>query len=59
MRERMQGPGIRDSYANRIIGFTMLNERMSIRLVCRLSSIRIPCHVFEYVRFYGRQFCLP
>lgn len=30
MRERMQGPGIRDSYANRIIGFTMLNERMSI-----------------------------
>ena len=29
-REAWQGPGIRDSYANRIIGFTMLNERMSI-----------------------------
>lgn len=54
MRERMQGPGIRDSYPNRIIGFIMLDGRMSIPVGTEPSTHQlgpnVPCSVLEYVR---------
>lgn len=54
MRERMQGPGIHDSYPNRIIGFTVLDGRMSIPVGTEPSTHQlgpnVPCSVLEYVR---------